>query len=197
MPPKRETTRESILSAALCIVEDQGIDAVSARSVAQRLRCSTQPIYSLFDSMDTLRREVWHLALEEAQSHIRGHHDDRYLPELQLIIGYYDLARTRKALFRSVYQSTVSAQHPESVTVGREMLTQHLARSERLRSLPADGFGRVVLVLTVFINGLATMLNTGTLDTTLDQAADLTAEVYTMAVMKERARMRMEEMDHV
>jgi AcrR family transcriptional regulator len=182
MPPKREVTRQRVLEVALCIVEEQGIEAVTARSVALRLHCSTQPIYSLFENMEELVSAAYDLALGKAIAIITGYQDDRYIPELRLAIGYYFLARQHRVLFRSVYQSDYSHRHCRTHFVGEEMLTLHLPRSQRMQRLDAEGLRRAIKMVSIFINGLGAMLNAGTLDIPLEEAACLTTEMYDMAV---------------
>lgn len=182
MPPKREITRENVLQAALGIVREEGIEAVTARSVALRMRCSTQPIYSLFENMEELVSAAYDRALDLALSIIRGYQDERFIPELRLAIGYYFLARQHRVLFRSVYQSDYSNRHSRTHFVGEEMLTLHLPKSARMQSLDAASLKRAVEMVSIFINGLGAMLNAGTLDIPLEEAADLTTGMYNMAV---------------
>ena len=58
MPPKVKVTKESIISAAVDMARIGGIDVIIARSVAQALGVSTQPIFSNYSNMDELRADV-------------------------------------------------------------------------------------------------------------------------------------------
>ncbi len=58
MPPKAKFTRDEILSAALDIVRLKGIDALTARSLADALKSSPRPIFTVFAGMDEIVREV-------------------------------------------------------------------------------------------------------------------------------------------
>ena len=55
MPPRKRIFREDILKAAVHLVQQEGASALSVRNIAKELNCSTQPIYSQFESMETLR----------------------------------------------------------------------------------------------------------------------------------------------
>ena len=52
-------TKEAILEAGLALLRDHGPDALNARALAARLKCSTQPIFSNFPSMDALLDSVY------------------------------------------------------------------------------------------------------------------------------------------
>ena len=58
MPPRKRIFREDILKAAVHLVQQEGASALSVRNIAKELNCSTQPIYSQFESMETLRDEL-------------------------------------------------------------------------------------------------------------------------------------------
>ena len=58
MPPKVKITKSDIIEKALCAVRRSGVGAVNARSIAEALGCSTQPIFSNFATMDELMHEV-------------------------------------------------------------------------------------------------------------------------------------------
>ena len=48
MPAIKKVSREDIIDAAVEVLREGGFSAVNARSVAQKLGCSTQPIYFSF-----------------------------------------------------------------------------------------------------------------------------------------------------
>ena len=61
MPPKIKIDKDNIIKAAVQIVRERGIDALNARAVAQKLNCSTQPIFSNYDSMNELKKRCHEL----------------------------------------------------------------------------------------------------------------------------------------
>ena len=58
MPPKPRFTREEMVEAALDIVRKKGVEALTARELADVLGCSARPIFTAFENMDDLKREV-------------------------------------------------------------------------------------------------------------------------------------------
>ena len=52
MPPKQKITKEELLECAARIAEENGILAVTSRSVAKEAGCSIQPVFSQFPTMD-------------------------------------------------------------------------------------------------------------------------------------------------
>ncbi len=96
MPPRKRIFREDILRAAVKLVQEQGAQALSVRNIAQKLNCSTQPIYSEFENMETLR--------DELMTYVR----EKYLREdasnyKQVALSFLRFARREKNLFQLVY----------------------------------------------------------------------------------------------
>lgn len=56
--PKQRITREMVVDAAFEIARAEGMEQVLVKSIAARLGCSVQPIYSYCDSMEGLRQAV-------------------------------------------------------------------------------------------------------------------------------------------
>lgn len=54
MPLKKRIKREDILEGAAQVIREGGAEALTARSLAARLGCSTQPLYSEFGSLEAL-----------------------------------------------------------------------------------------------------------------------------------------------
>ncbi len=56
--PKQRITKEMVVSAAFELARSSGIGQVTVKSIAQKLNCSVQPIYSYCENMEGLRNEV-------------------------------------------------------------------------------------------------------------------------------------------
>ena len=59
MPPKAKNTREMVVDAAFAIAREQGAENINARTVSQRLGCSTQPVMYHFSTIEELKRAVY------------------------------------------------------------------------------------------------------------------------------------------
>lgn len=61
-----QETREKILEAAQDILHEDGFEALSIRSIAERMGISHMTLYTYFDSMDALRNELGQLHQKNA-----------------------------------------------------------------------------------------------------------------------------------
>ena len=62
MPPKAKITKEMIVEEAFQIARTQGADRITARSIAQRLKCSTQPVLYYFATVEEIKEAVYQRA---------------------------------------------------------------------------------------------------------------------------------------
>lgn len=58
MPPRPKFTKEQVLEAALRIVETEGESALTARRLGQELGSSPRPIFTLFEGMQDLKKQL-------------------------------------------------------------------------------------------------------------------------------------------
>lgn len=69
MPPKPKFTKEEIVAAALELVSEQGIEALTARELGARMGSSARPIFTVFNSMEEVQEEVRAAALKRFESY--------------------------------------------------------------------------------------------------------------------------------
>ena len=63
MAPKNKFTKEEMVAAAVRVVRSGGIGALTAKTLADALGTSTQPIFTAFGSMDGVRQAVYAAAV--------------------------------------------------------------------------------------------------------------------------------------
>lgn len=56
MPPKPKITKNMILETVLKITRETGFETVNARSIADKLKCSTRLVFTCYKNMDELKR---------------------------------------------------------------------------------------------------------------------------------------------
>ena len=56
MPAKAKVTKEMIVDAAFAIAREAGAENINARTVSERLHCSTQPVMYHFATMEELKK---------------------------------------------------------------------------------------------------------------------------------------------
>ena len=103
MPRSVQITKEKILTAALDVLIREGYSAVSIKSIARELNCSTQPIAWQFGNMDNMREALTKEAVTYANKKMMPTSTDCIEAFWQIGYGYINLAFDTPNLFRFVY----------------------------------------------------------------------------------------------
>ena len=105
MPPKAKVTREMIINAGFELVREQGIEAVNARTISQKLGCSIQPVMYHFAKMEDLKKAIY--------AKLNQYHTDYLMniprPQKGVMLGiglnYIRFAIEEPNFFRFLFQS--------------------------------------------------------------------------------------------
>ena len=104
MPPKVKVTKEEIIAATVELVRQNGADAINARSIAAALSCSTQPIFSNFESMEDLQNTVILAAYDRYADFIKREVESgKYPPYKAFGMAYVRFAKEEKELFKLLF----------------------------------------------------------------------------------------------
>jgi AcrR family transcriptional regulator len=175
MPPKVKTTKKDILAAALSLVREQGEAALGSRNLAAALGCSTQPIFSNFESMEDLQHAVMQEAYEHYLGFLKAEAESEKYPEYKAFgMAYIRFAKEEKELFKFLFMCDRHGQDL-SPTSDFETSVEILMSSCGVTRETAQ---RMHLEMWACVHGIATMLATSFLE--LDQAliSDMISDVY-------------------
>ena len=64
MPPKPKFSKEEVIAAALELVSEKGMSALTSRDLAARLGSSARPIFTVFKNMEEVQQAVQTAAME-------------------------------------------------------------------------------------------------------------------------------------
>ena len=151
MPPMVRYTRDAVLNAAYELIRRSGFSALNARSVAQELGSSTQPIFRLFSGMEELREGVVELAVEAMQRYMREAVRGSDTPYLTLGLAYVHFARDEAELFKMLFMSDRNVDVDQMFPVPDELI----ALVQEASGLSAIHARLLHSWLWVFTHGLA------------------------------------------
>lgn len=156
MPPKSKFTRKEIITAAVAVAREKGMDAVTARGVAARLGASPKVIFGLFQNMEELQDEVMQAAHRIYQGYITGG-SSQYPPYKASGMGYILFAKEEKELFKLIFMRDRTG---EPVSDDQEELAPILAMIQQSTGMTRERAFFFHLEMWVFVHGIATMLAT-------------------------------------
>ena len=162
MPPKAKVSKEDIVNAAVEIVRTSGAEALNARTVAAKLDCSTQPVFSNFASMEQLRLAVVEQADRLCDSYIaREVEQGRYPAYKASGIAYIRFAKEEKELFKLLYmRDRTGEQFPTQMEISPRMMPI----VQGATGMQDEKMRLFHLEMWACVHGIATMFATGFLD---------------------------------
>ena len=104
MPPKVKITKEMIMGASLEVIRSDGHENLNARTIAQKLGCSTQPVLYSFKTVDEIREAAYQMADQYHTDYIMPRETDEN-PMLALGLNYVRFGHEEKNLFRFLFQT--------------------------------------------------------------------------------------------
>ena len=105
MPKSTIISQEVIIETAFEMVRQEGFSVLSARNIAKKIGCSTQPIYWCYKNMDDLKAEICKKGLRLLKNTI-SEYKKTGNPFLDLGLGYVYMAHAEPALFKAFYMAT-------------------------------------------------------------------------------------------
>ena len=176
MPPKRKVAREEIVGAAFEIVRECGDAALNARTLAERLQCSTQPIFSNFRSMDEVRNAVIEQAYRRYRECMRREVESgQYPPYKASGMAYIRFAAEERELFKLLFMRDRTAEAVEEDTEeGREMV----AFVQDGTGLTEDNAKLFHLEMWIYVHGIAAMIATNYLKLDWDLISRMLSDSY-------------------
>ncbi len=156
MPPKAKITKEMIINAAFDIAREQGAEYINARSVAEKLGCSTQPVMYHFRTIEEIRRAAYEKA--DAYHSVALMNIQQENPMLGIGLNYVRFAAEEKNLFRFLFQSDSFGGQSMSEVMENENLAPITAIFAQEADLTEKQAGKVFKSLFLYVHGYASML---------------------------------------
>lgn len=113
MPPKVKITKEMVVNAAFEITRKCGIEAVNAKSVANYLKCSTQPVMYNFATIEELKLTVFDKAFAHMKNEVvfpKG--EKSKYPMREVGLSYISFTKREPNLFKLLFESSYSERCP-------------------------------------------------------------------------------------
>lgn len=160
MAPKNKFTKEEMVAAALRVVRAKGFDGLTAKTMAEELGTSTQPIFTGFGSMDGVRQEVYAAAVRVYDGYANAGLREK-IPFFGVGMQYIRFAREEPELYRLLFLTRTQDKERSAMSAMQHL--QVLVRSTlmevyRITAEEADLYFRD---LWLVVHSLATLIVTG------------------------------------
>ena len=179
MARKESITITDILNTAFALTREEGIAGVTARNVAKKAGCSTQPIFRIYENMNELHEEAFAMAIAYYTDFYRAFMKDRPIekPFVNFGLAYISFALKEPSLFRVLFLSKERyGQSLYELLNGQDgKFKTEIARAQEAG---AKDPGELFMKMWIFIHGAACMTITGDYDLPEAETKRLLLESY-------------------
>ena len=157
MPPKTRITKDMIINAAVEVARQSGYENINARTVSERLHCSTQPVMYHFSTIDAMKRAVY-ARVDRIHSEYLMTNLPQRDPVLGIGLNYIRFAVEEPQLFRFLFQSGYAEENSLLEMTDSEELIPILAAMQQGTGLNMEKTKQVFLTVALFAHGYASMI---------------------------------------
>lgn len=176
MARQEKIKKDYLVDTAFLLAKQEGFENVTARKLAAKAGCSTQPIFRLYENMEDLWAAVYEKAVEFYDFFYESYPKNNNEAFVDLGMAYIGFASEEKYLFKLLFmgeaggyaKSLYDILNGEGGNVGAEFAK---AKANGVAN-PSDLFTKA----WIFIHGIACMTMTGDYDLNEEQTLALLKE---------------------
>lgn len=188
MPPKAKITKEMMLNTVLEITRETGFETVNARSIANKLQCSTRPIFTCYKNMEELKKEFLAFAYEYYEQYVIHYHNTvKINPCLIFPLSYIEFAQEETNLFKLLFINDMELNMTEAKDFYKEI------DNEKRAKLFSDAIGIelerakvIFLDLFLYSHGIAVLAATKKLSLNRENAKKMVTNILSAFIKQEK-----------
>ena len=176
MARKEKIHKDFLVDTAFILAKQEGFGNVTARKLAAKAGCSTQPIFRLYENMDDLLAQVYDKAVEFYDFFYDESPKFNPEPFVDLGMAYIKFATQEKELFKLLFMGEKKPYGKSLYDVlngSKSYVTTEFAKAKKEGVYNAQD---LFTKLWIFIHGIACMTITGDYDLDEDQTLNLLRE---------------------
>ncbi len=157
MPPKTRITKEMVVNAAVEVARKKGYGQVNARTVAEELHCSTQPVMYHFATIDSLKQAAYREADRMHTEYLMNAPPGQE-PIPAIGLNYIRFAVEEPQLFRFLFESGYAKGNNLLEMLDSEELAPVLAAMREELGTDLKKTKDVFLTVALFAHGYASII---------------------------------------
>lgn len=184
MPPKAKITKEMILNIVFHITKDAGFENVNARSIANKLCCSTRPIFTCYKNMDELKKDFLDFSYKYYKKYVSNYHTSVSVsPYLIFPLSYIEFAEKQTNLFKLLFINDIDLEMTKAKDFYKEIDNEKNAKlfSETI-GVELEQSKIIFLDLFLYAHGIAVLVATKKIAFNIDEAEKMVTNVLTAFV---------------
>lgn len=180
MPPQVKVSKEKILSTAFEMTRESGFESVTARKLAERLECSTQPIFRVYENMEALKRELFFMGADMFSEYMQGKKRKKNEPAyLTLGMAYIEMAKEETNLFKLIAAIEDFGDEDVKEFLLRGDVSEYLDALPETESLSVKEKRELFMAVWYITHGIATLVVSNRSGLSDEEIRGLITKTYT------------------
>ena len=173
MPTKIRISKDMILDAAFEIARQEGMEKLSNRELAKKLKCSIRPIYYQFENVEEMQKELY-IKIEQYFYKFLLDNMVEGIPQYKQIgINYIRFAKKEKQLFQTLFMNSTGLTPDAFVSKDGEDYKEIEKLIKISTNLKEEEIKDFHTKMWIFCHGIATLVASGTVKLEDSQIQDL------------------------
>ncbi len=189
MPAKAKVTKEMIIDAAFAVARETGAENINARTVSERLNCSTQPVMYHFATIEELKRAAYAKADRYHSEYLMNMEKSPKGATLGIGMNYIRFAIEEPHLFRFLFQSDFFSGSTLLELIDAEELTPVLSAMQGALGVDMEQTKSVFLTVFLFAHGYASIIANNSLEYDEDIINSHLQQAYRGAILAAQEKM--------
>lgn len=181
--PKAKITKEMVVEAAFEVARVSGAENINARTVSQKLGCSTQPVMYYFATIEDLKRAVYSKTDQFHSEYLMNLENPQDEIMLGIGLNYIRFAVREPHLFRFLFQSGFARENSVLEMIDSEELQPVLSSMQQASGMDTEQSKKVLLTVSLFTHGYASIIANNALEFDEKTAALHLERAYRGAVL--------------
>lgn len=189
MPAKAKVTKEMIVDAAFAVAREAGVENINARTVSERLHCSTQPVMYHFATIEELKRTVYAKADLYHSEFLMNMKKTSKGAALGIGMNYIRFAIEEPHLFRFLFQSDYFSGSTLLELIDAEELSPVLSAMQGALGIGMEQTKKIFLTVFLFAHGYASIIANNALQYDEEMINSQLERAYRGAILAVREEM--------
>lgn len=187
--PKAKISREMVIDAAFEVARTVGAENVNARTVSEKLGCSTQPVMYHFARIEEMKRAVYEKADAFHTEYLMTIDPDKGVM-LSIGLNYISFAIKEPYLFRFLFQSGFAVGNSLLEIIDSEELVPVLSAMQGAMEMTMEQTKEVFLTIAMFAHGYASIIANNSLEYDEKLVAEHLERAYSGAVLAVKEKIK-------
>lgn len=181
--PKAKITKEMVIDAAFEVTRTEGAENVNARTVSEKLGCSTQPVMYHFAKIEDMKKAVYAKTDWYHTEYLMNFEKPEKGVMLGIGLNYIRFAIEEPHLFRFLFQSGYAVENSLPEMIDSVELTPVLSAMQGAIGMDMEQTKKVFLTIALFAHGYASIIANNSLEYDEELVAEHLEQAYRGAVL--------------